>query len=140
MFEKLSKKMVKKIVIHNYFYDDSKKSGIQKKKADQKSYWNHSKRELHRKHLKRVCSTMEASLNLLGLEKAYRDYAKKYLEEYFTKFQGPLNIKPNTITLSIAYIVYWVCHDYDEFSKLVHIKENTLNRAAKILEPKYFKD
>jgi hypothetical protein len=132
--------MVKKIAIHNHFYDGGKKSAIQKKKAEQKSYWNHSKRELHRKHLKRVCSTMEASLDLMGLEKAYRNYANYRLEEYFTKFQGPLNITPNTIALSIAYIVYWLCDNYDEFSKLVHIKEITLNKAAKILEPKYFKD
>ena len=132
--------MVKKIVIHNHFYDGGKKSAIQKKKADQKSYWNHSKRELHRKHLKRVCSTMEASLDLGEDEKAYRDFAKSYLKKYFTEFQGPLNITPNTIALSIAYIVYWACHSYDEFSKLVHIKEITLNKAAKILEPGYFKD
>ena len=30
--------MVKKIVIHNHFYDDSKKSAIQKKKAYQKAF------------------------------------------------------------------------------------------------------
>ena len=133
--------MVKKIVIHNHFYGDSKKSAIQKKKAYQKSYWNHSKRELHRKHLKRVCSIMEKyRVHAEGCEKAYRYLAKNYLEKYFTKFQGPLNITPNTIALSIAYIVYWGCGMYDEFSKLVHIKEITLNKAAKILEPQYFKD